>query len=155
MNLVHFSNISLSLNGTAGTMIDYLANPNKQRLKPDGTNISAWLQGLSLFAGAVCKKYPEMEIVGILSYISSQLRNGNSLDLVVLKELVQKMSGIETLEDMSEVQHEALAGGETLRQEVLFFFLSRFLVSSLFPWVLFLFFFFFCHREGASTRRKM
>ena len=68
-------------------MIDYLANPNKQRLKPDGTNISAWLQGLSLFAGAVCKKYPEMEIVGILSYISSQLRNGNSLDLVVLKGL--------------------------------------------------------------------
>lgn len=99
-------------------MIDYLANPNKQRLKPDGTNISSWLQGLSLFAGAVCKKYPEMEIVGILSYISSQLRNGNSLDLVVLKELVQKMSGIETLEDMSEAQYEALAGGETLRLEV-------------------------------------
>jgi len=99
------------------TMIDYLANPNKQRLKPDGTNISAWLQGLSLFAGAVCKKYPEIEVLGILSYISSQLRQGNSLDLVVLKELVQKMAGIETLEDMSEAQYESLAGGETLRSE--------------------------------------
>ena len=41
-----------------------------------------------------------------------------SFDLLVLKEVVQKMSGIEISEDMTLSQLEALAGGELLKAEV-------------------------------------
>lgn len=41
-----------------------------------------------------------------------------SFDLLVLKEVVQKMSGIEISEDMTSSQLEALAGGELLKAEV-------------------------------------
>lgn len=38
--------------------------------------------------------------------------------MLVLKELIARMGGIEIIEDMSEAQLEAQAGGETLRIEV-------------------------------------
>ena len=44
-----------------------------------------------------------------------------SFDLLVLKEVVQKMSGIEISEDMTSSQLESLAGGELLKAEVLLY----------------------------------
>jgi len=40
------------------------------------------------------------------------------LDLLVLKEVVQKMSGVEANDEITPQQLEALAGGELLRAEV-------------------------------------
>ena len=42
-----------------------------------------------------------------------------SLDLLVLKEVVQKMSGIELTEEVTTTQLEALCGGELLKAEVI------------------------------------
>ena len=42
----------------------------------------------------------------------------HSFDLLVLKEVVQKMSGIEISDDITHSQLEALAGGELLKAEV-------------------------------------
>jgi hypothetical protein len=39
------------------------------------------------------------------------------LDLLVLKEVVAKMGGIEVVEDLTEHQLQAQAGGEALRFE--------------------------------------
>lgn len=41
-----------------------------------------------------------------------------SLDLLVLKEVVQKMSGIELTEEVTSTQLEALCGGDLLKAEV-------------------------------------
>ncbi len=41
-----------------------------------------------------------------------------SLDLLVLKEVVQKMSGIELTEEVTKTQLEALCGGDLLKAEV-------------------------------------
>ena len=41
-----------------------------------------------------------------------------SFDLLVLKEVVQKMSGIENSDEITRSQLEALAGGELLKAEV-------------------------------------
>jgi THO complex subunit 2 len=41
-----------------------------------------------------------------------------SLDLLILKEIVQKMAGIEAAEEMTPEQLEAMAGGELLKGEV-------------------------------------
>lgn len=101
-------------------VIESLADPNKERMKQSDTNISDWLQSLSQFCGAVFKKYAT-EITGLLQYIANQLKAGKSLDLLVLKEVVQKMSGVEASDEITKPQLEALAGGELLKAECAYF----------------------------------
>lgn len=55
------------------------------------------------------RKY-NIELTGILQYVANQLKSKKSLDLLILKEIVLKMSGIETSEDMTSVQIDAMAG---------------------------------------------
>ena len=100
-------------------ILENLSNPTRGRLKSDGTNISGWLQGLALFTGLLFKKYPNIELNGIIKYIFNQLNDGNSLDLIVLSELICKMSGFESIEDISDGQLEGQAGGDLLRSETL------------------------------------
>lgn len=40
------------------------------------------------------------------------------MDLLILKEVVQKMTGIEATEEMTNEQLNAMSGGELLRGEV-------------------------------------
>lgn len=40
------------------------------------------------------------------------------MDLLILKEVVQKMTGIEATEEMTQEQLQAMSGGELLRSEV-------------------------------------
>ena len=47
----------------------------------------------------------------------NQLKSGNSLDLLLLKEVVQKMSGIEANMEVTDDQLFALSGGDMLRTE--------------------------------------
>jgi THO complex subunit 2 len=49
--------------------------------------------------------------------VANQLKSKRSLDLLILKEVVLKMSGIEAAEEMTDEQIDAMAGGELLRQE--------------------------------------
>lgn len=101
-----------------------MADPNKAKLKNDGSNISSWLQYLAIFCGTLYKKYPHIEINGVIQYVVNRLKDGSSLDLIVLRELISKMTGIEITEDLSEDQLEALAGGETLKQVVTILYLK-------------------------------
>jgi len=98
-------------------LIERLATSMRNRIKEDGTSLAQWLSNLATFIGTVYKKYASMELSGILRYIIYQLKCNNVIDLVILKELIQKMSGIETTENLSDSQLDALAGGETLKKE--------------------------------------
>merc|ERR1719400_2472218 len=84
--------------------------------KTDGTSISMWLTALSSFCGAVYKKHT-IELTGLLQYVANQLKAKHSLDLIIIKEVVAKMGGVEGVEEMTSEQIEATAGGELLRQE--------------------------------------
>lgn len=46
-------------------------------------------------------------------------RSAFSLDLLILKEIVQKMAGIEAAEEMTSDQLDAMAGGDLLKNEVM------------------------------------
>ena len=73
--------------------------------------------GLASFCGAVFRKYP-IDLAGLLQYVANQLKAGKSFDLLILKEVVQKMAGIEITEEMTMEQLEAMTGGEQLKAEV-------------------------------------
>lgn len=97
-------------------VIEVLSNPAKEASKHEGTSISPWLISLANFCGAVVKKYP-VELPGLLQFITNQLKVNKCLDLLILKEIVQKMTGIDTTEEMTDEQLEALSGGELLKSE--------------------------------------
>lgn len=101
-------------------IIEALADPRKDRTKHDGASISPWLLSLGNFCGSMVRKY-NVELPGLLQFIANQLKAERSLDLLVLKDIVQKMAGIEATEQMTNEQLAALAGGELLRAECGYF----------------------------------
>ncbi|KAE8584287.1 hypothetical protein XENTR_v10020899 [Xenopus tropicalis] len=107
---------SLNYDVLAYCIIEALANPEKEKMKHDDTTISSWLQSLASFCGAIFRKYP-IELGGLLQYVANQLKAGKSFDLLILKEVVQKMAGIEITEEMTMEQLEAMTGGEQLKAE--------------------------------------
>lgn len=111
---------SLSYDMLGYCLIESLSQVNRDRFKHDGTSLSMWLQNLANFCGAIYKKY-NIELSGLLQYVANQLKAQKSLDLLVLKEVVQKMAGIEAAEEMTNDQLKALCGGEQLRSEAGYF----------------------------------
>ncbi|KDR14733.1 THO complex subunit 2 [Zootermopsis nevadensis] len=111
---------SLSYDVLGYCLIESLASADRDRFKHDGTSISLWLQSLASFCGAIFKKY-NIELTGLLQYVANQLKAQKSLDLLILKEIVQKMAGIEAAEEMTPEQLEAMAGGELLKGEAGYF----------------------------------
>ncbi|VDN03794.1 unnamed protein product [Thelazia callipaeda] len=97
-------------------IIEHLAAPHKQQLKASDGSLSPWLQSLAAFVGNVFLRY-NIELTGVLQYVANQLKNNKSFDLLVLREIIQNMSGIESTTGLTTDQLEALAGGDTLRQE--------------------------------------
>ena len=55
---------------------------------------------------------------GLFSFLLKKLGIGQSLDLLILKELLGRMGGCDTLLDMSADQLEGMAGGRCLKAEV-------------------------------------
>lgn len=107
---------SLSFDMLIYCMIESLADSTKERMKHDGATISPWILSLANFCGSVVKKY-NLELPGLFQFISNQLKAEKNLDLLILKEVVSKMSGIEATDQMTPEQLSALSGGDLLRQE--------------------------------------
>ncbi|KAK7061446.1 THO complex subunit 2 [Favolaschia claudopus] len=99
-------------------ILDALANPNKDRLKDDGVNTSDWLQSLASFTGMLFRRY-SADLTPLLKYIVHQLHNGQTTEIIVLRELIWKMAGIEPLPSLSDSQIIAMAGGPCLRIEAI------------------------------------
>ncbi|XP_050689638.1 THO complex subunit 2-like isoform X2 [Eriocheir sinensis] len=99
-----------------GYCIVEILSENKDRIANDAMAISTWLQSLSSFCGAVYKKYP-IDLGGILQFVANQLKAEKSIDLLIMREIVQKMGGTDTLEDLTPDQLDAMCGGELLRRE--------------------------------------
>ncbi|GLB33487.1 putative THO complex subunit 2 N-terminus [Lyophyllum shimeji] len=97
-------------------ILDALSNPHKQRLKDDGVNTADWLQSLASFTGMLFRRY-SADLTPVLTYVMHQLHNGQTTELVVLRELIWKMAGIEPLPSLSDAQVSAMAGGPVLRIE--------------------------------------
>ncbi|XP_023289928.1 THO complex subunit 2 isoform X2 [Orussus abietinus] len=117
-SLKYLTNLSYDVLGYC--LVEALAGADRDRFKHDGTSISLWLQSLASFCGAIFKKY-NIELTGLLQYVANQLKAQKSLDLLILKEIVQKMAGIEAAEEMTTDQLDAMAGGDLLKNEAGYF----------------------------------
>ncbi|KAJ7755620.1 transcription factor/nuclear export subunit protein 2-domain-containing protein [Mycena maculata] len=99
-------------------ILDALANPKKERVKDDGVNTTDWLQSLASFTGMLFRRY-SADLTPLLKYIVHQLHNGQTTEIIVLRELIWKMAGIEPLPSLTDSQVIAMAGGPVLRIEAI------------------------------------
>ncbi len=97
-----------------------ISDAEKDKMKIDSTSVSTWLKSVATFCALAFKKYP-IELTAIIQYVINQLKNRKSYDLLILQEIVQKMCGIEVLSEVNDLQLEAMAGGDILRQEAGYF----------------------------------
>ncbi|PIC42051.1 hypothetical protein B9Z55_009252 [Caenorhabditis nigoni] len=97
-------------------IISQLADPSKQALKSTDATISPWLQALGTLVGSLYRRYP-LELNGMLDYVLNQLKLCKSYDMLLLREIIQNMSWIESISGATKEQIEALGGGDLLRQE--------------------------------------
>ena len=91
----------------------------RSKVKDDGTNTMLWLNSLSVFCGSVYRKYPTMELEGLLQFILERLKSWESTELAVLTQLLTKMGSVLSLEQISDDQIQSKAGGPTLGLEIL------------------------------------
>uniref|UniRef100_A0A914QJJ5 THO complex subunit 2 n=1 Tax=Panagrolaimus davidi TaxID=227884 RepID=A0A914QJJ5_9BILA len=98
-------------------VIENLSSPDKGQLKTDDGTLSVWIIALATFIGALYKKYPS-DLTSMLQFIVNELKNGKSLDLLILREIVSNMSGIDPNASLTENGNDALTGGEIMKQEV-------------------------------------
>lgn len=75
-----------------------------------------------MFAGQLYRRWSPMEgsIWIVFQYLVNQLVAGNYKDLVILRELITRMTGFEPFADLSDAQVNSLAGGKLLRGEVFY-----------------------------------
>lgn len=92
---------------------------DSQKLKPGDTHYTQWFSSLTKFIAVFYKKYPTTCLSGLLRLVVKSLSNSESLDLLVLRELLTKMGGCETMLDLSHIQLEGLSGGKTLQNETM------------------------------------
>lgn len=107
---------SLSLDVLGCCLLESLASKESNM----GAEHPPWLQALSAFAGAAFKKH-NIELTALLQFVANRLKAQQSQDLLILKEIVQKMAGIEAAEEITQDQLEAMAGGELLKGEAGYF----------------------------------
>jgi THO complex subunit 2 len=135
----------LAMDVAAFVIVDHL-HTQRERTKADGMTPADWLQSLALFVGQFYRKYHHVEIGALLHSVVRSLTGlgdddaGTGTDierlikdlpvLLMFRQLITRMCGIEVVENATEEQLEACGGSESLRNQ----FLSRTLVVGPAPW---------------------
>ena len=89
------------------------------RVREGETSVSSAFSLLSKFIANFYRRFPTVEIKGLLHYLVKRCEEGNSIELLVLKDLLHIVGGAGSLSDVSTEQLEGLAGGRALRAEVM------------------------------------
>ncbi|KAL9594112.1 MAG: hypothetical protein Q9219_007210 [cf. Caloplaca sp. 3 TL-2023] len=106
-------------------LLSAVGGGGKSRVQADGMLTSHWLQSLTVFISKVYKRYSVMSPVPMLQYVLDQLTRGNSVDLIVLEEMVTTMAGIVSDTNFNDNQVDAMAGGDLLQAQTMLQLLDR------------------------------
>jgi THO complex subunit 2 len=90
--------------------------------KMGGLNTEQWLASLETFTGAFYKKFPEVELRGILIYLTTRFKDGHASELGVLRSLIKTAGGygfvdFDSTASLSELQLDGRCGSRLLKRE--------------------------------------
>ena len=74
-------------------VLSHLSSPKKTQLKDDSLNVSLWMQSLSSFCGNLYKKYPTIELVGLLRWRGDVRKLHHELEAIEVRDLM--LAGVE------------------------------------------------------------
>ena len=106
----------LSLGGGEG------AGQRRSGTKMGGLNTEQWLASLETFTGAFYKKFPNVEVRGILIYLAARFKDGESSELGVLRSLIKTVGGygfvdFDSTASLSGLQLDGRCGSRLLKRE--------------------------------------
>ncbi|CAH0054888.1 unnamed protein product [Clonostachys solani] len=101
------------------SLVNSLGKSRSRTQADHALTTSKWLSALSRFTGRVFRRYATLSPTPVLQYMNKQLSQGNSTDLIILKELISSMGGIVDTADFTDYQILSMAGGEVLRRYTL------------------------------------
>ena len=87
-----------------------------------GLNTEQWLSSLETFVGAFYKKFPFVEMRGILMYITKRFKEGQTSELGILRSLIKTVGGYgfvdyDSTASLSDLQLDGRRGSRVLQRE--------------------------------------
>ncbi|KAL9187407.1 hypothetical protein ACHAXT_001510 [Thalassiosira profunda] len=94
----------------------------RSRVKMGGLNTEQWLASLETFTGAFYKKFPDVELRGILVYLTKRFKDGHGSELGVLRSLIKTAGGYgyvdyDSTAALSNLQLDGRCGSRLLKRE--------------------------------------
>eukprot|EP00775_Hariotina_reticulata_P014578 gene14578-14707_t len=83
----------------------------KPKMKQDGANEEAWVQGLATLVGCACRAHPlsSFDLSIIFRYLFDGIKAGDALDMILLRCVLAKMTGIDG--DLGTTEAIRVSGG--------------------------------------------
>lgn len=82
-----------------------LTAPGRSNIQMDGLNDRQWIQSLASFIGKLCRRYPDLvDLSTIVLYLLKSFHNNEIAGLIVLKEILGCMGGIESITNLTPLQ---------------------------------------------------
>jgi THO complex subunit 2 len=111
---------------TINTYIQYNTLHYTTLQTEDGVHVSQWLQSLEAFAGEFYKGRPFVEFRGLVFYLMRRLKDGNVMELGMLRTLLEVAGGYSFADyspaaSLNEVQLDGRSGSVTLKRETMSF----------------------------------
>mmetsp|Transcript_20079 Transcript_20079/g.14796 ORF Transcript_20079/g.14796 Transcript_20079/m.14796 type:complete len:131 (-) Transcript_20079:1910-2302(-) len=107
----------------AYTLLRHLTDTQTPLLDQYNSSVSQWLQNMSELVSLFFRKHPFVDLVPTLSFLLNCLRTSTSgaTELLVFRDLLSRMFGWSQFQinEMSDAQLQALAGGFRLRLEAM------------------------------------
>lgn len=96
-----------------------LSASGRASIQADGLNERQWIQSLASFIGKICMRYPEkVELKVILQYLLKSFHSNESSGLLVLKEMLSHMGGIQAITNLTHLQINLINCGSSLEKIV-------------------------------------
>lgn len=95
-----------------------LTTSGRSSIQQDGLNERQWIQSLAQFVGKICQRYPLLiDLKTLLSFILKTLHQKDMIAVIVLKEMLRSMGGIQSINNLTLAQIDMM-NCETSLQKV-------------------------------------
>ncbi|CAH6723964.1 THO complex subunit 2 [[Candida] jaroonii] len=96
-----------------------LTAPGRSNVQESGLFERQWIQSLASFIGKICQRYPNaIDIATLLDFLLKSFHANDTAGLIVLKEMLMAMGGIQAISNLALDQIYKLNSGDSIRKLV-------------------------------------
>lgn len=96
-----------------------LTASGRSNIQADGLNERQWNQSLASFIGKICLRYPEsVDLSTLILYLLKSFHSHEIAGLIVLKEMLSSMGGIQAITNLTPLQIDVINCGSSMTRIV-------------------------------------